>query len=54
MEKVYNFIRCATLVMLSIAFVQCDDFLDMKHRTQKSEQNFPLTENDAQQALAGC
>ena len=54
MEKVYNFIRCATLVMLSIAFVQCDDFLDMKDRTQKSEQNFPLTENDAQQALAGC
>lgn len=54
MKKIYNFIHCATLALLSVTFTQCDNFLDTIDRTEKNDQNFPLNEKDAQQALAGC
>lgn len=41
-------------LLIAVSLVSCDDFLDTKDYTNKNDQNFPLTEKDANMSLASC
>lgn len=41
-------------LLIAVSLVSCDGFLDTKDYTNKNDQNFPLTEKDANMSLASC
>lgn len=42
------------IIIVLISAISCDDLLDVKDYTNKNDQNFPLTEEDANMSLASC
>lgn len=48
--KKYNII----VLLLTLLVISCDDFLDTKDYTNKNDQNFPLSEKDANMSLSSC